>query len=209
MNGRDLVRRFFRRQPVERVPFLPIVFYQAARIDGAPASELIGEPPRLTRAVVELSRLLGSDSAAVRFESAVFAACDIDLVWPASDGPPVPDATASSGAPDTAALLGIADPLLQTIVSVKAELRGARSVVAVTPGPLRLAERHGSAEGEGAIVAALRALVDAACKAGAEIIVIEDDLLQDEARFEAARRSHRQHGPVLLRFGDTCRAASC
>lgn len=191
MNGRDLVRRLFRRQPVERVPFLPVVFYLAARIDGAPARELIGEPPRLSRAVIELSRLLGSDSVAVRLESAVFAACGIELAWPSPDSPPVSDAAAVPNTPDAAALVAIAEPLLQSIVSVKAELRGAKSVIAVAPGPARLARRVGNAEGEGAMVAALRALVDAACKAGAEIIVIDDDSAQDEARLK------RLAGPII------------
>jgi hypothetical protein len=184
MNGKNLVHRYFRRQPIERVPFLPITFYQAARIDGAPAGELIGEPARLSRAVIELARLLGADSATVRLESAVFAACGIELAWPFPDGLPIPAQAPSSGVVDAIDLVAGAAPLLETVASIKAELRGALAVVAVAPGPVGLARRLGGADREPVIAAALRALVDAACRAGAEIVVIEDDHQGDEVRLK-------------------------
>lgn len=183
MNSRDLVRKFFRRQPVERVPFLLAAFYQASRIDGAPAEELIGEPPRLSRAVIGLSRLLQSDSVAFCLESAVHAACGVDLSWPLADGAPVVADGAEPGPPDADTLLALAAPLLTTIAAAKAELRGEKAVLAAMPGPAMLADWLGGEAAEAGVAAALRALAEAACKAGAEILVIEDDPA-DEARLK-------------------------
>lgn len=180
MNGRDIVKRFFRRQPTDRIPFLATAFYQASRIDGAPGEELIVEPPRLCRAVNELSRLIGSDGVAIRLDSAVLAACGADVAWPDRDGPPEGEPTSP---PDAPALLSIAEPLVTSIGALKAELRGSKPVVAVMPGPAVLSARLG-AEHEAAVGAALRALADAACKAGAEVLVIEDDPAGDTARFK-------------------------
>lgn len=191
MQGRDLVRKFFRRQPIERAPFLPTAFYQAARIDGAPANELIGQPPRLSRAIIELSRLLQSDAVAVRLESAVHTACGIEPAWPTPDGAPVVDAGQAQNHPDVSTLLALAEPLLITIGSVKAELRGEKPVIAVVPGPIALAERLGGALGEAAAVAALRSLADAACKAGAELLVVE------EADADDGQRLKRLAGPIV------------
>jgi hypothetical protein len=187
MNGRDLVKRFFRRQPTDRIPFLPIAFYQASRIDGAPGEELIAEPPRLCRAVIELSRLIGSDGIAVRFDGAVLGACGADLSWPNRDGPPAGEPTSP---PDAAALTAIAEPLIESIAALKAELRGAKAIVAVMHGPAALSARLG-VEHEAALGAALRALADAACKAGAEVLVVEDDPGPDAARFK------RLVGPIV------------
>jgi hypothetical protein len=187
MNGRDLVKRFFRRQPTDRIPFLPIAFYQASRIDGAPGEELIAEPPRLCRAVIELSRLIGSDGIAVRFDGAVLAACGADLSWPNRDGPPAGEPTSP---PDAAALTAIAEPLIESIAALKAELRGAKAIVAVMHGPAALSARLG-VEHEAGLGAALRALADAACKAGAEVLVVEDDPGADAARFK------RLVGPIV------------
>jgi hypothetical protein len=167
---------------VERTPFLPIAFYQASRIDGAPAEELTGEMPRLSRAVIELSRLLRSDGVAVRLDSAVAAACGADVSWPSPDGPPAWD-LAGGNPPDAAALVTIAEPLTGCIAAVKAELRGDRPVIAVMPGPAALSAALGGAH-EAAAGAALRALADAACKAGAEILVIEDDPAGDDGRLK-------------------------
>jgi hypothetical protein len=180
MNGRDLVKRFFRRQPTDRIPFLPVAFYQASRIDGAPGEELIAEPPRLCRAVIELSRLIGSDGVAVRLDGAVLAACGADVAWPDRDGPPEGE---PGSPPDASALLSIAEPLVTSIGALKAELRATKPVVAVMPGPAALSAKLG-ADHEAAVGAALRALADAVCKAGAEVLVIEDDPGGDAARFK-------------------------
>jgi hypothetical protein len=187
MNSRDLVRKFFRRQTVERVPLLPLAYYQASRIDGAPAEELIGEPPRLARAVLGLSKLLLADCVTVRLDSAVLTAFGFDLSWPVVDGPPV--AAGEGVIADSAMLAGLAEPLLSTITAVKAELRGEKPVLAVVPGPVALSDRLGGAD-ETAVAALIRGLADAVCKGGAEILVIEDDAT-DEARLK------RLAGPIV------------
>lgn len=190
MNSRDLVRRYFRRQPVDRIPFLPVAFYQAARIDGAPASELIDEPPRLARAAIELSRLIASDAVAVRLEAAVYAHCGLDYVWPAPDDSPA-IAGHASGMPDAAGLVAGAGHLLATVAAIKGELRGEKQVLAVVPGPAALSRRFGDEAAQTAAAGAIRALADAVCKAGAEIVVLEEAGSDDEARLK------RLAGPIV------------
>jgi hypothetical protein len=190
MNSRDLVKRFLRRQPAERAPFLPVAFYQASRIDGAPAAELIGEPQRLARAAIELSGLIGADTVSVRLEAPLCAACGLDLAWPADDDAPLIEGTPTSP-PDAAGVLSAAGPILEAVAAIKGVLRGQKPVLAVLPGPLAFAGRWDDEAGRAGAGAALRGLADALCKAGAEIVVLEETDAVDEMQLK------RLAGPVV------------
>lgn len=190
MNSRELVKRLFRRQPVEQVPFLPVAFYQASRIDGAPAAELIGEPQRLARAAIELSGLIGADAVPVRIEAPLCAACGLELTWPADDGAPL-IAGAPAAAPDPGGVLSGAATILEAVAALKGALRGQKPVLAVLPGPLAFAGRWTDETGRATAAAVLRGLADALCKAGAEIVVLDESDAVDEVQLK------RLAGPVV------------
>ncbi len=156
---------------------LSTVFYHAARIDGAGFEELFSEPTRLTAALLAQHRLFGTDAVAVRFDEVLFArhaAMPIDWAAPipavqwadadAADWPPEPDAVAMAAA-----------PVVDVVGRLTAELRRQVPVMAVLPGPGRLAAPGAAADCEDRATRLLRGLVDGICKAGANIVLVEED----------------------------------
>jgi hypothetical protein len=148
------------------------MFYHASRIDGAGFDELINEPARLTRALIEQHRFFDTDTVCVRFDEAVFAtATGVTVDW--SD--PVPSLTAASVDPSNwltssqQALDSVA-PLIDVIGRIVAELRGDVPIMAVLPTPRRIMTPAGAAADETRGVQIIRELTDQVCKAGCRIV---------------------------------------
>lgn len=140
MNSRLLLRNFVRGGPCARPLLMPLAFHHAHRIDGAPFEDLLGDPARLTRALLDQHRLLGTDALAVHF-----------------------------------GLPSIAAPFLEDVTRrLSHELRRETPVLAVLPGPARLAA-SGSGETSEDCIQRLREIVEGACKSGAEAILIDED----------------------------------
>lgn len=177
MNSRQLLRKFVRGGPCARTLLLATAFYHAARIDGVGFAALAGDPTRLTRALLDQHRLLGTDAVPVHFDSTLFArAAGLDVDWSAavptvewkgvesSSWPPAPQAVQAAAA----ALVDVTGRLAQ-------ELRRQVPVLAVLPGPAALAGAgDGGAAAVEAATIALRELVEAACRAGAEAVLVQE-----------------------------------
>ena len=177
MSSRQLLRNFVRGRPCARPPLLVAAFYHAARIDNVDFAALLRDPTRLTRALLDQQRLLGTDAVAVRFDVALFAqAAGLDVDWsaavPAVDWSRVAEAT---WPPPVSAVEAAAAPLVDVVGRLTQELRRQVPVLTVLPGPVSLARAGGgenTAEDDASAV--LREVADAACRAGAEAVLVEE-----------------------------------
>jgi len=177
MNAAARVRAFLRQGRGETPPMLSTVFYHAARIDGAGFEELFGEPTRLTAALLDQHRLFGTDAVAVRFDDVLFAR---QAMLPIEWATPVPavrwgDVDAVDWPPEPEAAAGAAAQLIDVVGRLAAELRRQVPVMAVLPGPARLAAPGAAADREERTTRLLRSLADAVCQAGANIVLLEEN----------------------------------
>ncbi len=177
MNATAKVRAFLRLGRAATPPMLDTIFYHAARIDGAGFAELFSEPTRLTAALLDQHRLFGSDAIAVRIDEVVLApALGLPIDWEAAV-PVVQWAAADTGdwPPDPDSGEAAAAVLIEVVGRLAAEMRRQVPVMAVLPGPGRIAARSGGDDGGDRASRLLRALADAVCRAGANIVLLEED----------------------------------
>lgn len=188
-SSRELVRAFMRGASCPRPPLLPLAFYHASRLDGAPAEFLLRNPTRLTRALVDQQRLLGVDGVAVRIDAAILAEpAGVPVSW--SPTGPVAHWEKAGGCawPPDPGRRGPVTALMEVIHRLQNELQKQVPIVAVLPGPLGLS-RQAARDPNGKLgetVHFLCGLAEEACRAGAEVIVLEETADAKEAEPIAA-----------------------
>ncbi|QIB34216.1 hypothetical protein [Ancylobacter pratisalsi] len=178
-------------------PLFSTLFETAATLEDADMAELMAEPARLTRALVNMQRLLGTHTVAVRFDRIIRQAAGED---------PVPQGTEPHSMdlplPDPDAVRAAAAPLLDTVARLAAELKRALPVMVMLPGPTWFGsgtDAQAAAQG-GAI---LRGLIEACCTAGAGLVLIlgregsDRDLFAQFAR-PLANTAHYYAKPVIV-----------
>jgi hypothetical protein len=163
----SLVRDYLRTGKASRPPLMTTLFRYAAALDGVEPAELIGDPARLTRALLDMQRLLQTDVVTVKLGSAIRVASGAD-VENAVAGPMNP----LSFVPPPEAVIAAAEALIDTIRRLAADLKRRIPLLAVIPGPIALTA---GLDGDvSQIAAVLRALVEAACKAGTNLILFDE-----------------------------------
>jgi hypothetical protein len=128
-------------------------------------------------------RLFGADAVAVRFDPVLFARqASLPIDW-ASAIPAVEwdEADADDWPPEPEAAAIAATQLIDVVGRLAAELRREVPVMAVMPGPGRLAAPGAAADREERATRLLRGLVDAICQAGANIVLLEEDGVESAA----------------------------
>jgi hypothetical protein len=161
------VRDYLRTGRASLPPLITTLFRHAAVLNGVEPEELIGDPARLTRALLDMQRLLQTDVVTVKLGGAIQAASGVDMQ----------DAVAGSAnplscVPQPEAVIAAAEPLIDTIRRLAADLKRRIPLLAVIPGPMALTA---GLDGEASQIAAvLRTLAEAACKAGASVILLDE-----------------------------------
>jgi hypothetical protein len=161
------VRDYLRTGKATRPPLITTLFRHAAVLNGVEPAELIGDAARLTRALLDMQRLLQTDVVTVKLGSAIQVASGADVESSVA-GPTNP----LSYVPPPEAVVAAAEPLIDTTRRLAADLKRRIPLLAVVPGPAALTA---GLDGDvSQIAAVLRALVEAACKAGANLILFEE-----------------------------------
>lgn len=184
MNSNSLVRGFFRSGKTSRPVLLSTIFYYASRIDGAAIDELLGEPARLARALIEQHRFFGTDALTVRFDEPLFAAAaghTVDWSLPAPRITAVAHSNDSEWLSSPQQALASAQPLIDVIARVCAELRNEVAVMAVLPTPRRIMRLAGTTPQDNRSVQVIRDLTDQVCKAGCKIVMLAADEAEGDA----------------------------
>ena len=177
MSSAARVRGFLRQGRCDTPPMLSTLFYHAARIDGAGFDELFAEPSRLTAALLNQHHLFGTDAVAVRFDAVLFARlAGLPIDWAA----PIPavqwdDADVADWPPEPESAIAAASQLVDVVGRLASELRRQVPVMAVLPGPGRLAAPGEAADRQERATRLLRGLADTICQAGANIVLLEED----------------------------------
>jgi hypothetical protein len=161
------IRDYLRTGKASRPPLITTLFRHAAVLNGVELAELLGDPARLTRALLDMQRLLQTDVVTVKLGSAIQVASGADMENAvAGTVNPLPFV------PQLEAVIAAAEPLLDTIRRLAADLKKRIPLVAVIPGPVVLTAGLGGDNPQ--IAAVLRALVEGACKAGANVILFDE-----------------------------------
>lgn len=163
------LRTFLRTGRADRPPLVSTLFYHAARLAGADMGELLADPARLTRALLDMHRLVPGDVVAVKLEAPFFAAAGLDPATGAGIGRSAFDGLGI--VPEVGGIVQDAAPLLEVITRLAAELKRQVPVLAVLPGPLTV-----GGDAPEAAAAALRTLVEQCCKAGAGMVLIDESV---------------------------------
>jgi hypothetical protein len=143
------------------------LFRQAAALNGVESAELIGDSARLTRALLDMQHLLQTDVVTVKLGSAIQVASGADL-----ENAVARPINPLSFVPPPEAVVAAAEPLIDTIRRLAADLKRRIPLLAVIPGPVALTA---GLDGDvSQIASVLRALVEAACKAGAGLIMFDE-----------------------------------
>jgi hypothetical protein len=176
--SRQIVRAFMAGGRSERGPLLSLAFYHAARFDGAPFEELVGDPTRLSRALLQQRQLLGGDCVSVHIDEVWFAeAAGASPAW-SGELPRVewPDVDAQTLAESVDAESGVFATLIDVVDRLCKQLRREAPVLVALPGPLLLASRIGAsgASAPERLGAMLRDLVERCCRAGAELVLLRE-----------------------------------
>ncbi len=176
--SRQLVRSAFSGSKSERRPLLPLAFYHAARFDGAPFDELIGDATRLSRALLQQRQLLGGDCISVHFDEVWFAeAAGASLDW-ADEMPRVrwPSIEAEALAAAVGDGAGVFATLVEVVDRLAKQLRREAPVMVAFPGPLLLASRIGAGKAAALerLGGMLRGLIERCCRAGAELVLLRE-----------------------------------
>lgn len=161
------VRDYLRTGRATRPPLITTLFRHAAVLNGVEPAELIGDAARLTRALLDMQRLLQTDVVTVKLGSAIQVATGADV-----ENAVAGQTNSLSFVPPPETVAAAAEPLIDTIRRLAADLKRRIPLLAVIPGPVALTA---GLDGDvSQIAAVLRALVEAACKAGASLILFED-----------------------------------
>jgi hypothetical protein len=173
------VGEFFRTGRASRPPLITTLFYRAAALEGVAVEDLLFDPARLARALLDQQRLFATDVVTVKLAAAIHLAAGRDL----GDADPEtgPRFAALDAVPSAEAVLAVAAPLIDTIGRIAALVKPNLPVLAVVPGPAALARGLDGAAAS-ATARVLRVLVEAACKAGAGLVQIEDVAGEADAR---------------------------
>ena len=178
MTSRRLVRAFFRDAPCPRPPLLPLAFYHAARLDGSPPNLLLQDPTRLTRALADQQRLLGADCVTLRLDAALLAEpAGIPVHWsPAGPAAQWAATGECEWPPPDPWLRPPVSNLLEVIRRLRIQLRKEAPILAVLPEPVSLCRlaRADSREKAEKTIGLVRGLAEEACRAGAEVVVLEE-----------------------------------
>jgi hypothetical protein len=158
---------YLRTGRAARPPLITTLFHHVAVLDGIEPAELIDDAARLTRALLDMQRLLQTDVVTVKLGSAIQVASGAD-VENAVAGPTKP----LSLVPPPETVAAAAEPLIDTISRLAADLKRRIPLLAVIPGPVALTAGLGDDNSQ--IAPVLRALVEAACKAGASLILFDE-----------------------------------
>ena len=126
---------------------------------------MIADPSRLTRGLLELQKLFDADVVSVKFERAFLNAAGMD-----SDDADQPVSGPLPFVPRPEEILAAAGNMLDATGRIAAEVRRRLPIVAVIPGSAQLIA---PGEDHGPLSLALRALTEAACKAGANIVLFD------------------------------------
>ena len=176
-SSRQLVRAFFRGNACPRPPLLPLSFYHVSRLDGTPLSALTQDPTRLTRALMDQHRLLEVDCVTLKFDAALWAdAVGMSVDW-TPVGPVVQwDSAAGREWPPEALERAPVQVLLEVIRRLHIELRREAPILAVLPGPVDLWNRACPELPDKLeeTVNLVRTLAEAACQAGADLVVLQE-----------------------------------
>lgn len=163
----SLVRDYLRTGRAQRPPLITTLFRHAAALNGVEPADLTGDPARLTRALLDMQQLLQTDVVTVKLGSAIQVAGGADPES-AVAGPMNP----LSFVPPPEAVVAAAESLIDTIRRLAADLKRRIPLLAVIPGPVALTV---GLDGDvSQIAAVLRALVEASCKAGASLILLDE-----------------------------------
>lgn len=161
------VKDYFRTGKATRPPLVTTLFDHAAALNGIEPAELIADPARLTRALLDMHRLLQTDVVTVKFGSVIHIASGAEPEDATVARKPLPFV------PEPGLVLSAAESLLDTTRRLSAELKRNLPVLACIPGPVALTA--GLSDDEAAkVTAVLRGLIEAACKAGASLILFEE-----------------------------------
>ncbi len=178
MTSRRLVRAFFRDASCPRPPLLPLAFYHAARLDGSPPNLLIQDPTRLTRALADQQRLLGADCVTLRFDAPLLAElAGMPVRWsPAGPAAQWEAARECEWPPPDPWLRPPISDLLEVIRRLRIQLRKEAPILVVLPGPVSLCRLAcaDSPEKVEETIGLVRGLAEEACRAGAEVVVLEE-----------------------------------
>ncbi len=184
MSSRQLVRAFFRGAPCPRPPLLPLAFYHASRLDGTAPNLLAQDPTRLTRSLRDQQSLLDVDCVCVRFDAAFLAeSAGAQVDWSPA-GPAIQWASPRANPwPPDALSNGPVTVLLEVIRRLKIELRRQIPILAVIPGPMGLCGGDCLDRPDllPETVDLTRMLAEAVCKAGAEVVLLEETAGVEEA----------------------------
>ena len=158
---------YFRTGKASRPPLITTLFDHAAALNGVSPEELMDDPAGLTRALLEMQQLFQTDVVTVKLARPIQMAAGIDPDSAPTNAPlpfiPAPDVVVTAAA-----------ALIDTIMRLAAELMRRVPILAVVPGPVALT--GGLSDADAAVAAStLRALVEAACKAGASLLLIDED----------------------------------
>ncbi len=164
-----------RGTPCPRPPLLPLAFYHSSRLCASSLEDLVRDPTRLTRALIDQRHLLGVDCVVVQFDAAFLAEiAGIPVKW-SSTGPTVQWEAAGKGPwPPDAWEHTPVTTLMDVLRRLRIQLEKQVPVVAVLPGPVGLCaqacpDRQDKLE---ETVSLLRRLAEEACRAGAEVVLL-------------------------------------
>ena len=177
MSSRQLVRAFFRDAPCSRPLLFPLAFYHAACLEGIQPNLLTQDPTSLTRLLRDQQNLLNADCICLRFDTAYLVDSSETLVNWSPSGPEIQwDSVKEKPWPPNALSNNPITVLLETITRLKIELRRQIPILAVVPGPVGICGKDCLDQPDllTETVALIRSLSEEACKAGAEIVLLEE-----------------------------------
>ena len=177
MSSRQLVRAFFRGAPCSRPLLFPLAFYHATCLEGTPPNLLAQDPTSLTRLLRDQQNLLNADCICLRFDTAFLVdPSETQVDWSPSGPTILWDSVKERPWPPNALSNNPIIVLLETINRLKIELRRQIPILAVIPGPVGLCSKDCLDQPDllSETVALIRSLAEEACKAGAEIVLLEE-----------------------------------
>ena len=161
------VSDYFRTGKAPRIICLGALFQTASPLTGMAMSDLASDPSMLTRALIDMHRLLRADSVAVRFDGAIRMAAG-EEAWPSAEMSVLDLPSFAPGLPETTA---VAATLFDTIARLAADLKRATPVLAYLPAPpVSGANVDEDAAAQWSVL--LRGLTETACKAGAGLVML-------------------------------------
>ena len=148
LNSKEIVRKLFLGQDIPRIPFIPWLYWHAAKVEQISTRDMSTDPGKLSRALQNAWKLYGYDAVVIPFDLSLEAeACGAELFWVNDNEPPhtipVPHASfqtmpVSTAEPEQKTRLPV---VLESIRRLKIILGHSVPLVTVVAGPLSIASR--------------------------------------------------------------------